>query len=155
MRLRGFGRHCVSNLKSPVKQAHRPEIGDIKPPPKLCGQPARQFLEHSFSVRCPLPAALLMLDDQPANLPVTLHHGGVDRAIGGRARLLQHRAHLTVQLGDGEGHSLALLYHGGRSIRPQYDPKRCRPSPFHCMANHSNAALRSRRYREVASSKNN
>ena len=48
-------------------------------------------------VGCARPAALLVLHDQPPDLPVGLHHGRVDGAAGTSTRRLQNGADLPVQ----------------------------------------------------------
>lgn len=88
----------------------------VNPPAEVGGEPARKLLQHRLPIRGAFSSALFMLDDQPPNLPVRLHHRDVNRSIGGRARLFQHRANLAVESGDGRGEGASLLRHQTPSV---------------------------------------
>ena len=63
----------------------------------------------------PLPKSVVSCCDRSSSMTISrptcqhAYHRGVDRTIGGRVPLLQHRADLAVQRGDAEGDGLALI----------------------------------------------
>lgn len=96
-RLVRFETHCVSNLEHPVELPHFAQVGDVESAAEVGREPLRQVVQHRFAVRGTLPAALLVLDDQPPDLPVSLNHRGVDRAIGRGPRRFEDSTNLLIQ----------------------------------------------------------
>lgn len=87
----------VMNWKRLVELSHVAQVGRGEPATELRREPPRQVVQHSLPVRGALRSALLVLDNQPSDLPVGLHHRRVDGAIGPGARRFEDSPNLPIQ----------------------------------------------------------
>ena len=87
----------VSNFEHPVELPHLAEICHIESPPEIRREPPRQILQQRLAVCRAPPAALLVLHDQPPDLPARLHHRRVDRTVGAGAHRFENGTDLAVE----------------------------------------------------------
>jgi hypothetical protein len=73
-----FKTQCVTNWEMLKEQAHIAQVADIKPRAKFLAQALGQFRQYLLAVGRALLPALLVFHYHTANLPIGLHHGGVD-----------------------------------------------------------------------------
>ncbi len=73
-----FMTQCVTNWKSLIKEAHVPEVRDVKASPELSGERPSQGLQQLTPIFRPRQSTLLKLDDVATDLPAGLHLNGID-----------------------------------------------------------------------------
>ena len=101
MRPAQFATRHVANLRPPIGLEELPEIPQVgrgEATAELLRQALTQRLELARTISRAGLARLFVLDDEPADLPIRLHHGLIDAAVSKAARVRQHVAHLYIKL---------------------------------------------------------
>ena len=62
-----------------VELSNQSEVGHRESPAEFGGETVRQLLDKIRSIVSPVPSPLLLLDDFPADVPVSSYHGSIDR----------------------------------------------------------------------------
>ena len=103
MRPRQFSPRRGENWKAQVKLPVAPQTLGRKTLAEFSRQALGQRWQYSFAVRRPFFPALLALDDQPADFPISLNHGRIDRLPRTQPGSEQHLADATVQIAPHRG----------------------------------------------------
>jgi len=92
-----FGRQRLPNWEGLIKTAHVTEIGGIKAPAKALRQALGEPLQLGLAIASPRGPFLLVLNNQSAYLPVSLHHGRIYGLSDLVTRLLDQFTNLVEQ----------------------------------------------------------
>jgi hypothetical protein len=84
-----FVTQCVTNPVNQVERPHLLEVGTVETPSKFSSKALGKLDENALAVFGPLLPLLLLLDDDPPNLPIGRHHRRVDGPVGLRTRVAQ------------------------------------------------------------------
>ena len=77
-----FATQCVTNLVGQEERPHVAEVGPVVALAELRREAFGEPVQNPLAVVGPSLARLLLLDDDPADFPVGLDHGRVDRLPG-------------------------------------------------------------------------
>jgi len=115
VRPRQFKTQCVANWEKLKELTHIAQVADIKPCSKLLAQALGQLWQHLLAIGRSLLPALFVFHNHAADLPIGLHHGGVD-GLTHRARAASSKARMAWCRSGGGGSGSMVSDHETRHI---------------------------------------